>query len=157
MVKRSQRILTPAQRIPGFRRGIESVPGHYLVLTPDFTIVSASDVFLRNTMSRRDNIEGRNIFDAFPDNPHDPDASGVFNLKSSFLRVLEHRSLDVVPLLKYDIPKPGYKGGGFEERYWHPVNFPVFDHMGNLVHIIHNSEDVTAQIVKDRQALDKKS
>jgi len=139
------------RRLPGFKKNMESVPGHYLVLTPEFIITHASDIFLKNTMSVRDHILGRNVFDVFPANPDDPAATtGVDCLKSSFIRVLERRALDMMYLVKYDIPKPSSKGGAFEERYWNPVNFPLFDKKGNLTHIIHNSEDVTKFVLQER-------
>lgn len=149
MAKRNK-FPTPEQRLPGFKHGFESLPAHYLILTPDFTIINASDIFLRNTTTMRDDIAGRNIFDVFPDNPADPTADGVSNLRASFLRVLERKRLDVVNLIRYDIPRLAAKGGGFEVRYWHPVNFPFFDRQGNLTHIIHNSEDVTQQVLQGK-------
>ena len=59
--------------VPDFRVLFESSPGLYLVLTPDLHIVAVSDAYLRATMTRRDEILGRDIFDVFPDNPNDPD------------------------------------------------------------------------------------
>jgi signal transduction histidine kinase len=44
---------------------------------------------------------------------------------------------------KYDIRRPETDGGGFEERYWSPVNSPVFGSDGEIVYIIHRVEDVT--------------
>ena len=43
---------------------------------------------------------------------------------------------------KYDIRRPQAEGGGFEVRYWTPVNSPVFS-SGELTHIIHRVEDVS--------------
>lgn len=48
-----------------------------------------------------------------------------------------------MPIQKYDIRRPESEGGGFEERYWSPVNSPVFDEAGELIYIIHRVEDVT--------------
>ena len=147
--RKKQEPITPVQSIPGFKKGVESSPGHYLILAPDFTIIRVSDIFLENTMTMRGNIVGRNIFDVFPDNPHAPETHGVANLRASFMRVMERRQIDIVPLIRYDIPKPRAKGS-FEERYWQPVNFPLFDKFGNLNYIVHNSEDVTRQILRKK-------
>src|SRR4029450_2839761 len=35
------------------------------------------------------------------------------------------------------------EGGGFEERFWSPVNSPVFGANGKITYIIHSVEDVT--------------
>ncbi len=42
-----------------------------------------------------------------------------------------------------DIRRPEAEGGGFEERYWCPVNSPVIGPGGEVIYIIHRVEDVT--------------
>ena len=129
--------------LPDFRVLFESAPGSYLVLTPDFKIVAASDAYLQATMTTREDILGCGIFEVFPDNPQDPNATGVRNLKASLQRVLHSRSANAMPVQKYDIRKPEAEGGGFEERYWSPVNCPVFSSGQQIAYIIHRVEDVT--------------
>jgi signal transduction histidine kinase len=128
---------------PDFRLLFESAPGLYLVLTPDLTIVAVSEAYLTATMTSREKILGRQLFEVFPDNPDDPGASGVRNLRDSLNRVLRNRAQDSMPIQKYDIQRPQTKGGGFEERYWSPVNSPVLGQDGQIVYIIHRVEDVT--------------
>jgi signal transduction histidine kinase len=128
---------------PDFRALFESAPGLYLVLTPDLTIVAVSDAYLRATMTEREAILGRKLFEVFPDNPDDPAATGVSNLSASLNRVLQNRAPDTMAVQKYDIRRPAAEGGGFEERYWSPVNSPVFDEKGEVAYIIHRVEDVT--------------
>ena len=48
-----------------------------------------------------------------------------------------------MPVQKYDIRKPESDGGGFEERFWSPVNSPVFGPGAEMACIIHRVEDVT--------------
>jgi len=112
---------TPSPASPDFRALFESAPGLYLVLTPDLKIVAVSDAYLHATMTDRASILGRQLFDVFPDNPNDPGADGVRNLKASLDRVLNHRSQNAMAVQKYDIQRPQAEGGGFEERYWSPV------------------------------------
>ena len=81
---------------PDFRTLFESAPGLYLVLTPDLTIVAASDAYLHATMTKRAEVLGRKLFDVFPDNPDDPQATGVRNLRASLDRVLENRAADAM-------------------------------------------------------------
>ena len=126
-----------------FRALFESAPGLYLVLTTDFEIVAVSDAYLRATMTQRNEILGRGIFEVFPDNPEDPNATGVRNLRASLERVLLAGRADAMAVQKYDIRRPESEGGGFEERYWSPVNSPVITAKGELVYIIHRVEDVT--------------
>jgi two-component system cell cycle sensor histidine kinase/response regulator CckA len=128
---------------PDFRVLFESGPGLYLVLTPDFMIVAASDAYLRATMTKRGGILGRGIFDVFPDNPSDPNATGVRNLSDSLERVVKGRVSDVMAVQKYDVRRPESEGGDFEERYWSPVNSPIFGANSEVAYIIHRVEDVT--------------
>jgi len=128
---------------PDFRALFESAPGLYLVLTPDLTIVAVSDAYLRATMTERDKILGRGLFEIFPDNPDEPGATGVSNLRSSLQRVLSDKVPDTMAVQKYDIRRPDSEGGGFEERHWSPVNWPVLGTRGQVRFIIHRVEEVT--------------
>ncbi|HEV8438138.1 MAG TPA: ATP-binding protein [Methylomirabilota bacterium] len=128
---------------PDFRILFESAPALYLVLTPDLNIVAVSDAYLRATMTTREQILGRGLFDVFPDNPDDPNASGARNLKASLDRVREQGAADIMAVQKYDIRRPESEGGGFEERFWSPVNSPVFGPSHEMEYIIHRVEDVT--------------
>ncbi len=128
---------------PNFQSLFESAPGLYLVLTPDLTIVAVSEAYLHATMTKREDIIGRGIFEVFPDNPDDPGATGVRNLRASLQRVLRAKVLDTMAVQKYDIRKPEAEGGGFEERYWSPVNAPVLGQDNEVAYIIHRVEDVT--------------
>jgi PAS domain S-box-containing protein len=126
-----------------YRALFENAPGLYLVLTPDLTITAASNAYLRATLTVREQIMGRNIFDVFPDNPDDPAADGTRNLRASLQRVLSSGRADTMPIQKYDIRRPESEGGGFEVRFWSPVNTPLLDASGSVTHIIHRVEDVT--------------
>src|SRR6185295_17503170 len=140
---------------PDFQVLFESAPGLFLVLLPDaprFTIVAVSDAYLRATMTQRQNILGHGVFDVFPDNPNDPATTGVAKVAASFCRVLQSREPDTMAVQKYDIRRPESAGGGFEERYWSPVNSPVFAGAKSaspipasapITHILHRVEDVT--------------
>jgi two-component system, cell cycle sensor histidine kinase and response regulator CckA len=126
-----------------FRALFESAPDLYLVLTPGLTILAASDTYLRATMTVREKIVGLGLFEVFPDNPDDPTATGIKNLRASLDRVLENRTSDAMPVDKYDIRRPESEGGGFEERYWSPVNSAVLGERGEILFVIHRIEDVS--------------
>lgn len=128
---------------PDFRILFESVPGLYLVLSPDLEIIAVSDAYLEATKTVRQDILGKSIFVVFPDNPDDATATGVTNLRASLQRVLLKRAADVMAVQKYDIRLPAAEGGGFIERHWSPVNSPVLNADGTVAAIIHRVEDVT--------------
>ncbi|HVZ31732.1 MAG TPA: ATP-binding protein, partial [Polyangiaceae bacterium] len=113
-------------------------------------IVAVTDAYARATMTERERILGKGIFDVFPDNPADPTTQGVRNLRASLERVKATRSADAMPLQRYDIRRPDADGASFEERYWSPINTPVLTAEGELAYIIHRVEDVT-EFVRMRQ------
>ncbi|MEU8591019.1 SpoIIE family protein phosphatase [Streptomyces sp. NPDC048664] len=120
-----------------------ATPSPYLVLTPDLVIAEVNQAYLDATNRSREELLGQHIFEAFPDNPQDPDADGVRNLSASLHRVLISRRPDTMALQKYDIPVVG-RPGVFEERWWSPVNTPILDENGGVAWIINRVEDVTA-------------
>src|SRR5579863_7076444 len=129
-----------------YRLLFQAAPTPFLVLSPQLTIVGVTDSYLRATMTRRDDIMGKGIFDVFPDNPGDPDATGERNLRASLRRVLDTLQPHQMAIQKYDIRQPAEEGGGWEERHWSPVNVPVLDSNGNLAYVIHRVEDVTSLV-----------
>lgn len=136
---------------PDFQAFFECAPGLYLVLSPTFKIVAVSEAYLKGTMTQRSRILGRNIFEVFPDNPNDPQATGVRNLHASLSRVVRFKKPDAMAAQKYDIRRPESEGGGFEERYWSPVNSPILDANGEVSYVIHRVEDIT-EFVKLKQS-----
>lgn len=133
-----------------YRVLFESVPGLYLIISPDFKIIGVNDAYMHATLTKRSEIVGRHLFEVFPDNPDDPAATGTYNLRASIQRALKNGVADVMAIQKYDIRRQAEDGGGFEERYWSPVNTPIFNDHGKIVCIIHSAKDVT-DFVKLRQ------
>ncbi|MDQ7988535.1 MAG: EAL domain-containing protein [Candidatus Dactylopiibacterium sp.] len=148
---------TPGQAAastPDFERLFDAVPGLYLVLDPDLRIVAVNHAYTQATMTRREEILGKTMFEVFPDNPDDPGAEGMRNLRASLMHVLQTRQIDIMPVQRYDIRKPAAEGGGFETRYWSPFNTPVLDEAGELVYVIHRAEDVTDFVRLKRQGVE---
>src|ERR1700756_5007321 len=77
-----------------YRVLFENAPGLHLVIDQHFTIVAVSDAYLSATMPVPAASVGRLLFDVFPDDPADPAANGVRNLKASLERVLKFRQPD---------------------------------------------------------------
>lgn len=128
---------------PDFRRLFEASPSPMLVLSPGFHIDAVNEAYLQATMTTRQGILGRPLFEVFPDNPEVPFLDGTRNLRASLERVIQSRVPDTMAVQRYDIRRPESAGGGFEERYWSPLNVPVFDEHGKVAWIVHRVEDVT--------------
>jgi signal transduction histidine kinase len=131
-----------------FRKLFEAAPGLYLVLLAEaeFTIFAVTDAYLCATMTVREEILGKRVFDVFPDNPADPSATGVRNLRASLQRAVKTKKPDAMAVQKYDVRQPAAQGGQFVERYWSPVNTPVLGTDGELQYVIHRVEDVTEYV-----------
>ncbi len=130
----------------------EQAPAAMLVLDPQLTIVAVTARYLADTMTKRDDVLGKWIFEVFPDNPKDPHASGVRNLKASLEYVLREQRAHFMGIQKYDIRRPAAEGGRFVERFYSPVNSPVFGPDGRVEFVIHKVEDVTEFVQRQPSA-----
>jgi PAS domain-containing protein len=121
-----------------YQQLFDATPTPYLVLDAHLTIVAVNEAYLAATATDRNALLGQPIFEAFPDNPADPTADGVHNLRRSLETVLATGQANTMALQRYDIPIDRTDAGRhFVERYWSPINTPVLDDNGKLTHIIH--------------------
>jgi len=123
------------------------LPVPVLLLSPELVVADVNPAYLQATGRTREELLGREVFDAFPDNPWDPGATGVRNLRASMRRVLATGKPDALALQRYDVEMPD-SSGRFAKRYWCPVNAPVFGPDGRVVLIAHCVEDVTDRMAK---------
>jgi signal transduction histidine kinase len=124
---------------------LETVPDSYIVVSPELRILTASNAYLADTLKRREELVGRYLFDAFPDNPAAPGANAVRNWRASLERVIATGQPHQMALQHYDVLDP-QRPGHFVERHWLPRNTPVFDAHGQLRYIIHSSVNVTEEV-----------
>jgi len=135
----------PSPHTSLFQRAFEAAPHSYLLLTPDLRIAAANDAYLNATITRRDDIIGRALFEVAPDNPEVDGLDGAKNLRASLERVIELGVPDRLAVQRYDVKRTD---GMFEERWWATLNVPVLDENGAVRFIIHHLEDVTARVVR---------
>ncbi|WP_336345521.1 GAF domain-containing protein [Halalkalicoccus ordinarius] len=138
-----------------FRQLFDNVPGCYLIVEPDeYEIVAVNDAYLDATMTERDEILGRTLFEVFPTDPDDPDPKGAPRLRTSLERVKTEGEADAMPVTHYPIPDRDSDEGEFVDRWWSPSNSPVFSATGEIDYIVHRVEDVTP-VVEQMQADDE--
>jgi len=130
----------------------DSSPGLFLILSPDFTIITANKEYCKATLTKCEEITGRHLFEVFPDNPDDPNADGTKNLRASLEYVIKHKKPHTMAVQKYDIRKPD---GEFEVRYWNPINSPLLNYENEIKFIVHHVTDVT-EFVRAKQENIKK-
>lgn len=124
-----------------FVKIFESLPGLYLILLPDLTIIGATDSYLQSTMKKRGEITGKNLFTIFPDNSDSSDSAGTTNLlHSSMMAVLGQKKPHQMAMLHYPLRRDD---NTIDNRYWQVTNYPIFDDAGNVILLINNPSDVT--------------
>jgi signal transduction histidine kinase len=126
-----------------YRAIVEQTPCAYLFLKPDmpdYTILGVNEAYLKATMTKKEEIIGKKIFEIFPDNPSEQGATSVRNLRESLDLVVKNRAPHHMAVQKYDIRRPN---GEWEERWWSPINLPVFVSDRSMICIIHHVVDVT--------------
>jgi PAS domain-containing protein len=129
------------------------LPMPVLLLTPEFAIADVNQASLHATGRARDELLGRDVFDAFPSNPSDPGATTVHSTIASLRRVLDTGEPSAMELQKSDVEVPG-SPGQFTRYYWSGINAPVLGPDGRVELIAIMAEDVTDRLHRFMSALE---
>lgn len=132
---------------PDFRKVFEESPVMLSVLNADLTVIASSNDYLDAVMRSPESLYGMNVYEAFPDDPDDPTSTATADLRASIERAIETGESDWMAVVRYPIPKPEEEGGGFEVRYWSPVNHPLYDDDGELEYIVQVVFEVTDYVL----------
>ena len=135
-------------RLPGidYCSIFQTLPGLFLIILPDgptFTVLAASDAYLKAVNFTRQDIVGRGLVPAFSRDPDPVHKATLMKVLASFERVLLTRKADTLPKVQYDVVRSASEGGGFEERYWRAINMPVIGPNGEVRYIVQSVEDLT--------------
>lgn len=124
------------------REMVQGVSGVCCVLLDrDLRIRAASRAYERVALREHGELSGQYLFDAFPDNPKDPQATGTSNLASSLEIAMRAGHTHKMRLQRYDIPDPAAPDE-FLPKVWRPTNSPLLDH-GELVGVVHCVKEVS--------------
>lgn len=77
-----------------------------MLLDRDLRIRGANATYEAVSMRQRDEMLGDFVFDVFPDDPNDPQASGSSELLVSVESAMRRRGTDTMPIFRYDIADP---------------------------------------------------
>lgn len=141
---------------PDFKTLFESAPGLYLVLDLEMRIVALTDAYAHATRIRREKILGRSVYEVFPDNSDEPDKAIGATMAASFARVLRYRTVDLMPVQRYDLPWSAAAGGAVEQSHWSPTNYPILAADGSVSGYIHSLVDVT-ELHRSETAIQEKT
>jgi PAS domain S-box-containing protein len=135
---------------PPYRQLFESLPGMFLILTPELLVAAVNDHYLRETHTRREEIIGQYVFDVFQMDKDPRSIREYADLMASFRQVLATRQPHTMDVLRYDIAHPEQTEGPLE-RYWQVTNSPMRDEAGELQYYIHQVVNVTEQVLSRQQ------
>jgi PAS domain S-box-containing protein len=128
----------------------KAMPGLYLLLSPDYVILDATDRYAKTANFRLDDVIGENILDLFPDNPDQYNVIAKYNLEVSLAHVLKHKETHSMPVIRFDIPLSEEQGGSLEKRFWSTTNSPILNSDGEVAYILHETRDITAPVLQDQ-------
>lgn len=138
---------------PDFKALFNASPYPYLLLSArDLTIIGANLAYLRSTGKTAQEIVGKNVFIAFPENPADPESTAVQDVRQSIERAIATKLPDTTPFLRYAVPEDTSDGTVFREIYWSTVHTPVLGADGEVAFVAQNAIDVTDLYNFDKSA-----
>lgn len=110
-------------------------------------MLTASNAYLQLTGKTRAELAEHFLFDVFPKIPDWSHEEG--GISFSLNTVLETHKPHQLPVMRFDIPS-ATDPLHVEERYWNTSHTPVLDAEGEICYIIHHTEDVTVQVIAER-------
>ncbi len=125
-----------------FENLFQMLPGLYIILSPELTVLAVSDPYLQATHSSREQLVGQYLFDSFPENPDAQEITSRANVEGSLRHVLAHKEPHLIPVQRYDIVG---QEGHYESHYWRLSSTPVLNKEGEIRYIIHEVRNVTSQ------------
>ncbi len=130
-----------------------ALPDAYLLLSADgeFTVLGASEVQLRVTRGRREEVIGKRLFDLLPSDPENPHAEGVRNLRASLEMVLATGKQHTLPIAQSYLISNIEKPDVVEERHGVLINTPTIGPDGRVSYIIHKVQDKTEVVRQQRE------
>ena len=132
--------------IAEYDRLFRAIPSSCAVLAADaprYTLIEATDAYCEAAHRPREQLLGRGLFEAFPDQDEGDDGPRrriEVALRESLDTVCRTRAAHRMEVQRYDMPGPD---GVLVPSYWQPINVPVVGANGKIDCILHQVEDIT--------------
>jgi PAS domain S-box-containing protein len=124
------------------------VPENLVVVSPEYTVLAATDAYLKVTMRNREDIVGKHFLkEAFPEKDIPYEQNPV---KRALDQTLQSKTPMVMDVIRYDLAIPEEEGGGYKELYWETSYIPGLDPEGNVNYIIQKAVNVTERELAKR-------
>ena len=124
-----------------FHHVFHSSPNAYMLVDAQLRLVAANDAYLAITGTRREDIVGLPVFQAFPHDAAHPENENVRRIRASFEKVLETGKRDDIAFIHYRVARE--PGGPLEDRYWSATHVPILGADGKVELILQHTVDVT--------------
>ncbi|WP_291173410.1 PAS domain-containing protein [Erythrobacter sp.] len=118
-----------------FEELLASSPNPYVLFDRDYAIVWMNEAYLTVTMRDREEIIGRNLFEAFPS-----EGESFRKLNGSLRRVIETGKSDEIAHIRYDIANPD---GTYDTHYWSATHTPLCNPDGSVAYILQHTVNIT--------------
>lgn len=115
---------------------VRDMPASIMVLDRDLRFVMASDLYLQTVGLRLEDLLGRHIFEAFPE-----EEERRLPLEQSMRRALAGEG-NAIERLAYAIPDPADRTR-MTEAWWRCRHNPLFNADGSVGHVVQITENVT--------------
>ncbi|MER2998029.1 PAS domain-containing protein [Pontibacter populi] len=135
----AQQITTLPDLGPVFR----SLPGWYIALSPEFTILEVTDAYLQARHTSRDQLQGKSLIKTFEGCSVLLNTPPTQALEQSLQHVLFANQKHHISTFCYSLKLPEALGGNYKECYWSVTNSPILDDKGNLLYILHEARELS--------------
>lgn len=119
-----------------FEAMMGGAPNPYMVLDRDLRLRWANEAYLRAVSRSWPEIEGRELFEAFPP----PDEATGTALRGSIERAFESGTPDELAVIEYPIRNPD---GSMGSQVWSATHIPFRDAAGEVAYVLQHTVDVT--------------
>ncbi len=132
----AQQITTLPDLSPLFR----SLPGLYVALSPDLTVLETTTAYLRaRRMSREALLYKPLVYTSLTDSY----TNFSLALQDSLEHVLLYKEPHQIPAFRFTAAPPELSDGTPQQLYWSVINTPVLDDDGALLYILHEAREIS--------------
>lgn len=129
-----------------------AVPENIVIVSPEYTILAATDNYLAITMRKREDILGKHfLLEAYPDPNYTYETNPV---KISLDKAKASKKTDFLDIIRYDLLKPD---GTIESGFWEASHTPVLDEAGDVKFLIQKTSNVTEREKAKKEAQEREN
>ncbi|MDX5436088.1 MAG: PAS domain-containing protein [Pontibacter sp.] len=128
-----------------------ALPGLYVLLTPDLAIESITAQYAATIGVQAKEVVGKSIFELFPENGTQHFELVKTELSASLGQVVSLHSTHTIPFLPVSLPLAAVTDSTTKECYWKITNTPILGDNGELLHILHHTEDITETLRQEER------